>query len=146
VSQVSGRDLAAAVRTPRSATPRPAFSHTTVLSPPLERASQAWALAHRAIPRIDPELMWVAARSGDLAFTLQRTNERFTMTVFDVEADAGQTHDLFDPDDPAHRAMRQRLDEYKARLVRGYRAHVGAAAPLPSTEQEERLRKLGYVE
>ncbi len=146
-ADVAGTDLSPALRGDAPPSTLLAFSHTAVLSPRIVEASMDWPRFRRMHPRIDPELMWVALRSGDMLYKEENPDGRgFRVTAHDLRADPEETEDVFDPTDAAHRTMRTALASYKAALVEAYGAGDFPDRELPLERQIELLRSLGYID
>jgi arylsulfatase A-like enzyme len=123
----------------------PAYSHTVLLSKHRWEDSEEWELYRRYFPRWEPELSWVRLRTGDLAAKWRRGEDGGWRTeIFDLEADPGETRDLFDPSDPSHAELTRKLKAYKARLVEGFHATIDRG-DVPEDEALQRLKDLGYV-
>ncbi|MCP3860851.1 MAG: hypothetical protein GY704_14460, partial [Phycisphaeraceae bacterium] len=138
-SGVQGQDLSPALLGEISPPELPAYSHTTLLSPHAWKDVEGWEHYRRFFPRMDPELMWVRVREGDLvAKWRRRADGTWETEIFDLATDPGERHDLFDPTDARHAELTQRLQRYRERLLASYRP--------PSAEDglsdEEALRRL----
>lgn len=139
---VDGVDLAPALRGEVEAPRLLAYSHTTTWGEQRVRRFRRLSLLHGILPRADPALMWTRIRDGDLVFKLSRsTDGSFVVQAFDLARDPAETTDLFDPENPDHALMQERLAAYKARLVQRYDPSSG----LTEDEALERLRELGYL-
>ena len=92
--------------------------------------------------------MWVAVRSGDQVFKRTSPNGTdFSTQLFDLASDPEERRDLFDPMDPEHKQMEERLRNYKEELVLAYfRHHPAQDKDLKNEEQLEALRSLGYIQ
>jgi hypothetical protein len=81
-------------------------------------------------------------RDGGLVYKLRNLDgTNWGFQVFDALADPEERRDLFDPENPRHVEMTQRLEQYKARLINSEPSEV---RPLPP-EEIEALRTLGYI-
>jgi hypothetical protein len=141
-----GVDLTPAILGP---TPPPtliAYSHTALMP-------RAVALAHypsmaKRFPRNDASEMWVGARDGNVMYKI--TSEDgviFVPHVYDWEKDPTERNDLYDPTNEVHATMIRRLADYKAALREGF-SYWSAAAEghLPTEQEEQMLRSLGYIQ
>jgi len=142
-----GTDLSLAVRGERAPPEQVAFSHTAIISPAQMEKQAAFELRDRYFPDSDPAHMWTAMRVGDVYYVLRKLDTSdWGLQVFDLAADPGLEHDLFDADDPRHEEATNRLSSYRARLIEGYlRVLQEPGHELPLKEQLRRLRELGYV-
>jgi len=139
-----GVDLSAALR---GSAPPPrllAYSHTTTVDAPQLEQFAGFSTVMRWFPRTDPELIWTVVRDRDDLF-LWRPDEdgRFGLSVFDLESDPDQRHDLFDPADAHQREMRDKLQRYKGYLVEAYAR--GGAHGVEGEAALDALRDMGYV-
>lgn len=139
-----GVDLAPALRGEAPPPELLAFSHSTTLSAEHLEAFEGLGLVKRIFPRTDPELIWVRVRKGDLVVKEENPDgQGFVFRAFDQARDRAERHDLFDPADPEHAALREALVRYKARLVEGFERRDENS--LSSEERLEHLRALGYA-
>lgn len=126
---------------------RVAFSHTSLIPIPVIDQSKDWSEFHALYPRTDPNLMWVMARDNDLIVKICNTgNEVFEPFAYDRATDPLDAHNIYDENNPDHRALFDKLVEYKQHLVADYEARQGQSTVLPLSEQEEALRSLGYIQ
>jgi arylsulfatase A-like enzyme len=125
-----------------------AFSHSSVLSKPVERMNVAnFEFFRSHFPRQDPELIWVALRSQDAVYKLRRQFEgEFEPSVYDMATDPDESADVYDPGNVVHQKMLRQLEDYRRGIVDAYRVWSGQPGELPEEEQERMLRALGYVE
>lgn len=151
---VQGVDLSKALQGLEPAPRLLAPSHTAVLAPSVfkqmyqPRWRLGWAVARGFFPQVDRELMWVSMRDGDTIYKHQKVDpDSWELQVFDLARDPGETTNLYDPDDPGHVEMAEKLADYKARLVTGD-SPVRRVDPtqLPEKEEAELLRGLGYIQ
>ena len=73
--------------------------------------------------------------------TAESGNHR--VQAFDLARDPDELQDCFDPLSPRDAALAELLEQYKARLVDGYRHR--SSGELPDQEELEKLRSLGYA-
>jgi arylsulfatase A-like enzyme len=138
---VEGVDLSHALRGEASAPELTAYSHTSVPHPQILKSREG-TLLHRFYPEFDGSLAWVAMRDGGLVYKLRNLDgTNWGFQVFDALADPEERQNLFDPDNPRHVEMTQRLEEYKARLIDSEPSEVRTLPP----EEIEALRTLGYI-
>jgi arylsulfatase A-like enzyme len=142
---VDGVDLSAAVRG-EAAPPRlRAFCHTTLVSPFQLEKLAGMTLRNSVLPRVDPELIWVLVREGELAVKRQRAPDgRWVLEAYDWGADPEERNDLYDPGNGRHAELARLAEAYHARLVARYPERE-SAADVPAEEALEPLRALGYV-
>ena len=57
-------------------------------------------------------------------------------------SDPAESKDLYEPNNPRHAEMKQKLREYKRRLVAGYRS---SKSGLSESDEAKLLRGLGYI-
>jgi arylsulfatase A-like enzyme len=142
--RTAGVDLSPALRGKTAAPRLLAFSHTSLIPPTMKKIT---ALATR-FPDGDARAMWVAVRDGDLVVKLTSDDGiLFHPRAYDWHADPAERVDLYDPANEAHAHAVQQLSKYKTALIDSYsewRAHK--AGRLPTRQQEELLRSLGYGE
>lgn len=140
----AGVDLSAAVRGAEKPPSLRVFCHTTLVSGRQFQKLPGLTLREAYYPSVDPRWIWVLIREGDLAFKLRPDAEGvWRFEAFDWVKDPGERTDVFDPTDPAHEAIAQELDDYKARLVAGFPREGDDQAS--EEETLEALRSLGYV-
>lgn len=150
---VQGVDLSAALRGGAPAPRLVAPSHTAVLAPAVFRQMyqprwrNVWGVARGFFPRVDPKLIWVSMRDGDMVYKREEIEaDRWEFRVFDLASDPGETTNLYDPENPRHVEMAAALMDYKARLVEGYRGSAeGETRQLRQEQEAELLRGLGYI-
>ena len=143
-ARLDGSDLSAAVLGERAAPELLAFSHTSTLGAPRVKRYRRdrLAMAEAVMPEPVPENMWVRVRAGDRIWQTSRVRPAEERTEsFDLAADPGRTHDLFDPADEHDRDMAAKLAAYRRRLVDGFRDEED----MSQREILDRLKGLGYV-
>ncbi len=147
-SGVDGTDLSRVVLGQAEPPNLLAYSHTTTLGPNLLELFKDWTKAISLNPREDPALNWVRVREGDMAYKWRNLgNEEWGFEVFDLSVDRGETNNLYDPNNPKHQEMTEKLRGYKQIHVDSYgrTSRVGAQGG-PSEEDElQRMKDLGYV-
>ena len=140
-----GVDLSGALRGREPAPDLSAGSHTVVQHERFRRRVKRathWLELHGEVGRTEP---WVSLRRGDLFAKDRRLEaDRWGFQLFDLAEDPLQRRDLFDPADPEHTALADRLLAYREQLIGGWERARGRAAA--DERAEEALRALGYVE
>jgi arylsulfatase A-like enzyme len=141
---VSGVNLARAIRGEERPPKLLAFSHTALVPKEMKVSFLPFA---KMFPAAGPSSMWVAVREDNLVFKITSDDRgAFGAHVYDWEADPSETRDLFDPNDPHHTAMVQRLNRYKTEIVEAYGSSPRVARRRTLTgRQKELLRALGYL-
>ena len=146
--EIAGVDLSRAVRGEQAEPDLVAYSRTCVPHP--MALNPEYREYHRFFPRADVGLTWVSLRQRDRVYKLRGFDgEAWGNEAFDLGTDPGETHNLFDPGRPADTRMARELQGYKQHLVRRYAEIERERAPgsvLPTEEQAERLRSLGYIQ
>jgi hypothetical protein len=91
--------------------------------------------------------MWVGVRERDMIYQWRNMGgAQWKLRMFDLKSDPNELRDLADLDDPEQAQMKERLLEYKGRLVKTHeRRLTGTDQPSPA-ETRERLRSLGYIQ
>jgi arylsulfatase A-like enzyme len=148
---VQGIDLSEAMRGRAAPPPLTAYMHTSVLVRSMAEQMSDPALREQygrvplLFPTEDVDLIWVSMRAGDVHYKLRRPDGKsWRMAAFDLATDPAEAVDIWDPVDPAHREARAKLRAYKARLVVSYGDRPERL--LPSAEEREGLRSLGYIQ
>lgn len=140
---VDGVSLARAVRSEEPPPALLAYSHTTTIEGPHVDVHRNDPLFRTFNPRPDPELLWVRVRDGDVVYKHRNLDgTTWVHQVFDLGVDPGERHDVFDPDDPMHREMVEKLARYKALLVEGYDE---SDRSLSGADELQTLQDLGYA-
>jgi arylsulfatase A-like enzyme len=150
-SAVAGVDLSAALRG-RAAPPRlEAFAHTSLLAEAIvdqlatPEGRELWSAVTRLFPGVDVDLVWVALRRDDRRYVMRREGDAWQVRAFAADADPEREVDLFDPSDPGDAAAAEALRRYKARLAAGWKPDAEALRRLGRSQEDERLRSLGYI-
>jgi arylsulfatase A-like enzyme len=144
---VDGVDLAPALRGTAPAPDLTAFSHTMLVPHEVYVRSQRQSLFLSFFREQDAPGMWVAARRGDRFYRLRsQRGKDLAPERYDLAADPGLTRSLYDPRSEPDTRMLVELDAYKQRLVSAQGRAASSAKGLSEAEQQERLRKLGYIE
>ena len=144
---IDGIDLSPAAR---REVPEPglrAFFHTAALGSERYDAMRSVEPITRFFPSGDAEWMSVGVRERDMVYEWRNMGGGdWRMRVFDLGTDPNELRDLADLDDPELPLMRQRLLDYKRRLVKVHERRLAAAKQPPPAEIRERLRSLGYIQ
>ena len=126
-----------------------AFSHTTIIAPSVARQlndpilGKKWAKARKFFPDRGVQHTWVAVREGDLFYKWRNLDgKKWGPQLFDLARDPSETRNIFDSENPTHRRALKELRAYKNNLVH----HFRRGDTLPLSEEERRLRKLGYIQ
>lgn len=124
-----------------------AFFHSTNLSEELfSGLFQPWENATALFPGTDVETLWVGMRDGDIVAKKRRfAGSGWGYQVFDLGLDPEECTDLYDPDDPRHAGLIERLEEYKALMVARYGNTEPGEDDVDTPEALEKLRSLGYI-
>jgi arylsulfatase A-like enzyme len=133
------------VLTQREAPPRLlAFSHTAMFHQAQWQRRRRLGQLASLFPQPIPDFMWVAVRDRDMFFKLRRLEGTdWRVSAFDLRADPGELHDLYDPSQATHVAMSEQLHAYKRRLVA---AAADFGDNVPDSRAVELLRSLGYID
>ena len=122
-----------------------AYSHTTLPVEFMLEERRTWTLLSTLFPNEDERDMWTAIRDGDDFYRWRHFGGgEWAFEAYDLAADPLATRNLYDEDDPAHRAMAERLRDYKTRLIDGIERDPSVEPTVDDVEA--RLRSLGYVE
>ena len=123
------------------------YCHTTLLTELQIKKRLDAELRNSLFPRLDPELIWTLIREGDLTCKHRRFEDgEMRYQVFDWGNDPAELHDLYDPADPRHARLVEKLAAYRARLIQNFPSRKRRSQDtIPEEEQLERLRALGYV-
>ncbi|MCP3987279.1 MAG: sulfatase-like hydrolase/transferase [bacterium] len=131
-----------------------AYSHLAAIPRVVHRRMRAegqalWGQRKVFFPTPDIGLIWASVKRGQRVFKYRDLGGHWGFQAYDLEADPGETTDLFDPNDPSHQLMAENLLRYKSRLVERARAQrrprgVGPAAHTESKD-EAALKSLGYI-
>ena len=146
---ITGADLSSAVRGEVDPPELLALSHTPkVRSDIVKRGQEQWALFGSYFPTTSIHEIWVSLRSHDLVAKLRkRPDGEFGAEIFDLSSDPEERRNLYDPSNPQHAQIVERLAAYKAELVAAHdAAEARATTPEVSPDQHEKLRALGYVQ
>jgi len=130
--QLEGRSLVPCMRG-EPQPPRPVFAEAgEAWYPELSRRRLRNDVAGRprAVTWEGWKLVWTPFQGPDLAWEL-----------YDLEADPGETQNLYRPDHPRLAELRAALEAWMARAPRDE-----AEPPAPSAAEREALRELGYLE
>lgn len=149
-----GADLSAALLGRAPAPELVARSHSTVLLHSVFERMVApetrdiWERMRELFPDDGAERIGVAMREGD-RFYKYRWNGHgaWAVELYDLQRDPEERRNLYDPSDPAQRAMAENLLAYKAQLVAAYDgARAGERERrLPEPEETRILLDLGYL-
>jgi arylsulfatase A-like enzyme len=140
-----GVDLSQAMAGRAPPSPLLAFSHAALLPDEMAGRLDELGRLREVIPAHDPDLMWVAVRSGDDSYKLRWRNGRLVASVYDLAADPNESTDLYDPAAPWQAPLLERLEAYRASLIDSYDDWKNRAENLDEHEQLRILRSLGYV-
>lgn len=125
-----------------------AHSHTTVPMTArwLRKKRKDWTMLQYLFPMEEEVgVVWTSIRHEDEFFRWRHIGDgRWDFETFDLVRDPTARQNLFDEDNPKHRNMAERLVEYKALLVENF-GNDGQQRP-SRTEEEQRLRALGYIQ
>ena len=146
---VAGVDLSPALRGIAPPPVLEAFSHTALVPLSLLRESRrrGGTRLDRLVPRRDPRLMAVGLRADDRVYELWPTPDAAPRrAVFDLARDPHEERDLHDPADAGQGAVFERLERYRAALLRRFEADSKHHVPIPAARERELLRQLGYIE
>jgi Sulfatase len=147
----AGQDLSKVLGGREKAPELLAYSHTQILPQSVfkqmyaEKTRAKWTTMREFHPRPDPDLIWVAVRSGDEQ--VQYRNLDGTSWGFEVIDLAGGDSRArpIEASDPAYAEMAKRLLDYKDLLVRSH-ARFQEGGAVPSEKEADILRRLGYIE
>jgi arylsulfatase A-like enzyme len=148
---VTGVDLSKAIRGIEEPPTLTAYSHTAVFpTKSLRRHAPEMKLFFEYFSEASIETTWVALRQGDTVLKYRRgLDGEWRFEAFDLATDPTEERNIYDPADPALRAMVERLRRYKVELMRAYaewQERRGTAADGLSEEDLRRLRSLGYIQ
>jgi arylsulfatase A-like enzyme len=128
----------------------PAFSHTGLVPDAVTREPEYRdTLLYKLFPQRDPELMWVSVRIKNMLYKFAKFDadrDDFAPLAFDLSRDPTERNNLFDHDDEEHRAILQKLEQYKKTLVSACRSRYSStASEIPEEQRREILKSLGYI-
>jgi arylsulfatase A-like enzyme len=128
----------------------PAYSHTVLVHDIVAKSPEyKGSLYYKLYPRKDPELMWASVRMGDMVFKWAKfdpARQDFAPFAFNLRNDPTERKNLFDYRDGNHRAILDKLEQYKKTLVSACRSKYLTIGPgLPEEERIRRLKGLGYL-
>jgi len=147
----AGVDLSAVVRGLQPAPALDAYSHSGIFpTMSLRRHAPEMELFFEYFTEANIEETWVALRAGDTVLKYRRDTDReWRFTAYDLAADPAEERDIYEPANPTHRSMVERLKRYKVDLMVAYsewQAQRGTPADGLSEEDLRRLRSLGYIQ
>jgi len=146
-----GVDLSGVVRGEQPAPTLDAYSHSGVFpTKSLRRHAPDMKLFFEYFTEASIEQTWVALREGDTVLKYRRgTDGEWRFEAYDLAADPTEEQNIYDPVDPTHRSMVERLRRYKVDLMSSYaewQDQRGTPADGLSEEDLRRLRSLGYIQ
>lgn len=115
-----GVDLSQVMAGLAAPSPLLAFSHSALLPDEMADRLDELGRLREVIPAHDPDLMWVAVRSGDDSYKLRWHDGRIVASVYDLAADPNESTDLYDPDAAWQAPLPERLVAYRASLIDRY--------------------------
>ncbi len=150
-ASTTGVDLSAVIRGEQPAPALEAYSHSGVFpTTSLRRHAPEMRLFFEYFTEASIEETWVALRERDTVLKYRRdTNGEWRFEAYDLAADPTEEQDIYDPADPTHRSMVERLRRYKVDLMSAYaewQEQRGTPADGLSEEDLRRLRSLGYIQ
>ena len=143
-STSQGVDLSPALRGDAPPPELLAFSHTALFPRVWWQQYGDLPTVRRLFPGWGARWMAVGVRDQDDFHEIRhRGDGHWERAAYDLSQGPGERRNLFDPDDPQHAAMAERLRLYQERM-----AEVADTdpEPVPEKRQTELLRSLGYIE
>lgn len=146
-----GVDLSGVMRGDEPAPALDAYSHTGIWpTKSLRRHAPDMKLFFEYFSEASIEQTWVALREGDVVLKYRRgLDGEWRFEAFDLAADPTEDQDIYDPANPLHRSMVERLRRYKVDLMNAYaewQTRRGTDDDGLSEEDLRRLRSLGYIQ
>ena len=147
----TGVDLSGVIRGQEPAPALNAFSHTGIWpTKSLRRHAPDMKLFFEYFSESSIEQTWVALRVEDVVLKYRRDlDDEWHFEAFDLASDPTEEQDIYDPANPLHRSMVERLRRYKVDLMSAYavwQAQRGTPDDGLSEEDLRRLRSLGYIQ
>jgi arylsulfatase A-like enzyme len=147
----TGVDLSGVIRGEWPAPVLDAYSHTGIWpTSSLRRHAPDMKLFFEYFTEASIEQTWVALREGDVVLKYRRgLDGEWRFEAYNLATDPTEDQDVYDPANPMHRSMVERLRRYKVDLMDAYadwQAQRGTPADGLSEEDLRRLRSLGYIQ
>ena len=145
VGDVTGTDLSSALRGEAAPPDLSALSHTALPPPMWWPQVRDMPRVREVLPGTGPRWLLFGLRKGDTFFELSHDGKKFAPKAFDIASDPGKTRDIYDPTLPEHASVHDELLQAKLRFARRQRELNRNQPRIPSENQAERLRALGYI-